>query len=446
MNISDDKITDGASADHGGDDMSDKPSTEARETELADKPVPKAQNDRKTTDVNVSADGNGVSASDGFVGEAVSLSVKAVAVALSVFIIILSILTVVMPLSAMRVFNKLGMSERALNSGARYIGYRTDKFNAEETDERGNFIKLASTPQLTDAEFTEALDVCINLSYKLTEKYAAEGDADSARYFADKLETYTRMYMSLSGVRGVSEKKNAASIASVPMLSMRPYVCDFEYDMMRLNYRARVYLGTTEYALYDSGRDGDCVQTLDNRSNTYANIVNKPESVVDGFVDYVGQLGEYLSIEFERMGVDGIVSESAAQKYRDKIDGAYFRLFVDPTQGFTYVYNNLKNFGEFAQAAVDYVPKTLDERLKQLHWLAVLSSTSSKLWYMAMLMYYNDGMYGVASAAVRDEYTARTCEMYHFVNIVEEDGKLFADNINDKYNSLLTEYINLIRA
>ncbi len=442
MNISDDKITDGTSVEYCGDEMSDKPSADASD----DKPVTIAMGDRKPDGGDGSSSVKASSGSDGFVGEAVALSVKAVAVALSVFMLILSILTVVMPLSAMRVFNKLGMSERAINSGERYINNRTDKYDAGGIDERGNFKALSATPQLTNSDFIEALDVCISLSYKLTEKYAKTDDVDSTRYFAQILEKYTRMYMSLSGFRGVSEKKNAANIAAVPMLSMRPYVCDYDYDMMRLNFRARVYMGATDLALYDSGYDGDCVQTLENRSNSYAGIVNKPESVIDGFVDYVGQLGEYLSIEFERMGVDGIVSEAEAQKYRDKIDGAHFRLFIDPTQGFTRVYNNLKNFGEFAQAAVDYVPKTLDDRLRQLHWLAVLSSVSSKMWYMAMLTYYNDGMYGVASAAVRDEYTARTCEMYHFVNIVEEDGKLFADNINDKYNSLLTEYINLIRA
>ena len=218
MNISDDKITDGTSVEYCGDEMSDKPSADASD----DKPVTIAMGDRKPDGGDGSSSVKASSGSDGFVGEAVALSVKAVAVALSVFMLILSILTVVMPLSAMRVFNKLGMSERAINSGERYINNRTDKYDAGGIDERGNFKALSATPQLTNSDFIEALDVCISLSYKLTEKYAKTDDVDSTRYFAQILEKYTRMYMSLSGFRGVSEKKNAANIAAVPMLSMRP--------------------------------------------------------------------------------------------------------------------------------------------------------------------------------------------------------------------------------
>lgn len=398
-------------------------------------------------------DTRGASPRGEFAEELIKISVKAAAVALSLVMLITSILTVAMPLSAMRIFNKLGMSERALASGGSYISARLDAYDANKTDELGNYVALSRTPELTDAEFIEALDVCIKLSYDLTEGSHKSGDVKSAAYFAERLERYTRIYASLNGVRTVNAKKDETNVLSVPMHAMRPYVYDYAHTVAVLNYRARIYLGELDRMLYDSGRDGDCVQTLANRSQTYGSVVEKPISVIDGFVDYLAQLGEYLSIELDKLGVESGLNELVVgSKYNMDGDSAErdpgfvmtsdtFSLFMTPTDGFTGTYNYLKNFREFAQAAVDFVPTTVDEHLHRLFWLRVMMTESRKLWDMSMLMYYNTEAYGgVGPASIRDEYVKNTCALYQFVEYEGRDRL-----ISEIYDIYFGQYLALYK-
>lgn len=380
---------------------------------------------------------------DSFSDELISVSVKAVAVALSLVILILSLLVVIMPLSAMRAYNKLGMSERALNSGDRYISKMLDDYGADSTDGAGNYMALSKTRELSGSEFVEALDVCSSLAYELMEQSFSDGDEASTVYFARKLEKYTRIYASLYGVRAVNADKNTANLAAVPSAAMRPYVYSYAHTVMVRNFRARVYMNELDGMLYDSGRDGECVQRMTTLSNTFSGLTNK-ETRLDEFVDYVDQLGEYISVELKRLGVSGSLNEAAVRdNYSGVMKGNEFSLFLTQADGFTDIYNQLKNFGEYAQAAVNVVPSTsaseLDNRLHQLYRLQILSSVSRKLWYMSMLTYFNADRYGVSAAKVREEYG--TCERYMWVKYKGRDALL-----SEVYQIYLEQYLALCNA
>lgn len=412
---SDDKINEDISASAGGD------------------PAPEAP-----------AEGNG----GAFAGELVKLSVKAAAVTLSVLILILSILTVTLPLQAMRVFNSLGMSERALNSGSTYVSRRIRSRDALGEDELGNLTGISADASLTDDDMVEALDVCIKLADSLMRGSYADGDMRSARYFAERLELMTRRYASLNAVRTVNANKNAVNIVNVPSVTMQPLVYDYAHTVMVLNYRARIILGgnALDRMLYDSGRDGDCVQTVTNRSNTYAGIVNRSDpDIIDGFVDYVDLLDEYLAFAFNKLGVTDRLNEAVfsatepqearekAYRYRHMLKDDELSLFITPESGFTPLYENLKSFRDFAQAAVDYNCDTTGDMLHRLYWLNALNSVSTRLWYMSMLLYYDQtDSYGNRDA-ILDEYG--TCELYKFV---EYKGRLV--ELEYVYTEAVKEY------
>ena len=367
-------------------------------------------------------------------GEAIAISVKAVAVALSLVIIITSILAVALPLSAMRVFNNLGMTERAFDFGARYISRELDGYGAD-TDDKGNYKSLAQAT--VDDGFVEALDVGIGLAYKLAEKYADKGDSASVAYYAEYLERYTRMYSCLKDFGRLTAEKDALRIAGVPTLAMRPYVYSYAHDMRVMNYRARAYLGETDSLLYNSRIIGDAVTTLDGMANTYTgqNPLDVTDAarradLLDDFTDYIAQLGTYLSVEFDKLGVSGSYTEGDMQNL------------------FSKVYERLKNFGDYSRAAYEFPVATFDERLRQLYWLQELSSASTKLWYMSMLLYYNRDMYGAAKTAIVDEYNRYgngdgTCARYRFV--WQEDapyGRLIAELYAQKFE----QYLSMIKA
>lgn len=427
---SDDKINEDISA-----------SSDDKEERAAERKAPAA--DRAESSAR-----DGAGGCTGIAGELVKLSVKAAAVTLSVVILILSILTVTLPLQAMRVFNSLGMSERALNSGGTYIERRLKAHDALAADELGNFTAIAAEASLTDDDMVEALTVCMTLSDSLMRRTEEDGDKRSARYFAEKLELFTRRYASLNAVRTVNAKKDAVNIVSVPSVSMQPLVYDFAHTVMVLNYRARIIMGgdALNYMLYDSGRDGDCVQTLSNRSNTFAGVVNKTDpDIIDGFIDYIDLLDEYLGYAYNKLGVTDRLNEAIfsatepeeardkAYRYRHMLKGDEFRLFITPEAGFTPLYENLKSFRDFAQAAVDYNCKDINDTLHRLYWLNVLNSVSTRLWYMSMMLYYDQtDSYGNRDA-VLDEYG--TCELYKFVNY---KGRLV--ELEYVYTEALKEY------
>ncbi len=387
---------------------------------------------------------------DGAEGSFIGVFVKTVAVTLSVVFLLLAILTVAMPLSAMRVFNRMGWSERALNSGDRYITHRIKKSDAAATDGLGNYIAFPAT-NLNDADMREAYDVCIGLSRGLMNSTAESGDMKSAQYFAKKLELYSRQYMSLGGIMTNNREKSVYDIENVPDIRMRPYVYDYSHTVMLDNFRARTYTGELDKMLYDSGRSGDCVIATQTLANTYetGSIPVSPQSaaaVIDEFVDYADQLGVYLSVKFDSLGLSARLDESnVPTEYSNILTGNEFELFITPTGGFTSIYNKLKGaFTRYAQAAADFNAVTVDDELHKLYWLQALNSASVKLWYMSMLLYYDKtGSYGLQRNAIKQEYSSNyTCEMYKFVlyDLGDGFGRQLTE-LSDVYNKCMKNYL-----
>lgn len=377
-------------------------------------------------------------------GELVALGIRVVAVALSVIMLILSILTVAMPLSAMRVFNKLGMSERALVSAERYVDGRMRGY--AETDTDGNYTDMGGAQSVVDDDFVEALDLCISISDALMSESEKEKDGASAVHFAEKLEKYTRIYASMYNNRVISASKDVFNVDNAPMLAARPYVCDRLHTVYTLNYRARVRTGALERMLFDYGRNGRCVILTDAFSNTFVGI-DKTNETLSWFIDYIGQLDEYLFYALDRLGIDTMseldfrlptAEHPEWGRYRDiELSGDEFALFVTPSGGYTGVYENLRNFGDWAQYAVDMNAVTADEKLTKLHYVNVISSVHMKLWYMSMLLYFHSDGYGATASKIRDEYRARTCENYGRVVYAGQDNLIeaFYDTFFNDYAS-----------
>ena len=135
----------------------------------------------------------------------VGVAVKSVAVTLALILLITSILAVGLPLQAMRTFNKLGMTARAVDFGERYISGVLDDYDAAITDDDGNYTVITKTPELTNDDFLEALYVCIQNSYRIMNDSFRAGDTDTCEYYARRVEKYTRMYSSLNGIGAVNK-------------------------------------------------------------------------------------------------------------------------------------------------------------------------------------------------------------------------------------------------
>ncbi len=392
-----------------------------------------------------------------FAAELAALSVKAIAVALSLVVLILSILSVAMPLQAMRVFNTLGLSERAMNSGDRYIRSRLDNYDADEVDDMGNYVKLAQTPALSDDDFVEALDVCIDLSGELADENFSDGDGKNAEYFARKLEMYTRMFSSLNGVRGICAAKDAASVSAMPSPVMHPAVYSYLHTLFVANFRARAIDGDLDKVLYNTNRDGESVTLLAERSRSLSGISSAlTEYTINAFVDYSAQLGEYISVELERLGIpEGIDESSVQEKFINVLDGSEFALFITPTSGYTdywtFLYNGNSTFTDYAQAAVDYSQPTygmqdeLDLLLKKLFWLQELNSASYRIWDMTILLYYSNTHYGVGSSQIVSEYTQnKNYDKFRHVMFDMGDGYgVRSVLISDVYRVLMERYVRM---
>lgn len=391
-----------------------------------------------------------------FTGELVSIAVKAVAVALSVILLLTCILAVAMPLSTMRIFNKLGMSARAVDFGERYIerelnsysgtysytdengNVRTGTAKATHTDSLGNYDVLSRTPELTNAEVMEAIYVCTNLSYNMMEEYYKSGDNKSGAYYAERVEKYTRMYLSLSDVNTVNAKKSESNINSMPLIAMRPYAYSYGHDIRAMNFRARSWLDKTECAM--SANSGVERLTVLNTTFWGLNIPedkSMAEQVLDNYVDYISCLAEYLDVEFLRAGVENDLSKSGkvgdrenvpvmseafvGANYNNVLSGGGFSLFVTRTDGFTPYFEFLKaRLHDYFQAAVDYTPddrlnNKTGEQLHQLYWLQAMSDVARKLWYMGMLINYSRDKYGVSMNAIKDEYSDNTFSNFQYV-------------------------------
>lgn len=446
-------------------------STDVSATALATETAEKKNDDNN--DNCVKPDGNGAeTARAGLdVGGLVAVGIKAIAVTLSVILLLTSLLAVALPLSAMRIFNKLGMTERAVDFGARYIVREIGAYDAEKIDDMGNFIGLANTPELTNDDFTEALYVCINNSYKLMNGYYENGKTARGEYYARLVEKYTRMYLSLNNVSGVNNTNSERDIAAMPLAAMRPVVYSYGHSVRTKNFRARSFLGETERAVFNSRINGNSVTELTTLSNTYYGLVldnASPASVMsalDDYVDYAGQIGEYLDVEFLRAGVERDLSKTERiyvkvvdewrevpvlsdtyiiEKYAGYLSGDEFSLFFAYDGKFSNIYNQLKRFNVYAQAAVDFTPSDannnkLDEQLHQLYWLNVLSNVARKLWYMEKLMYQSNINFGVSSAYIRDDYNA-----WQENTFVKYDGGLrqIWEVYNIKLNAYTAQYQN----
>ena len=382
-----------------------------------------------------------------FADELLTALFKTTFIALSLIAMLACIIAFALPLTSMRIFNSMGLNERAVDFGERYISRELKSHSsangrtAAYTDDRGNMSVLSQTPALTNNDFIEALYVCNRLSDKLMTESLKSGDMSKAEYYAERLEKYTRTYLSLNGLSAVSLKSDAKNIASVPA-AVRPVVYSYEHDMRLLNTKARAVLGDVSAMTYNNRSDRlGVMTTASERSerfygSTSDTLVGRV-ALLDEFVDYIDQLGAYLDVEFIRIGVETNLEKRFTVKESDReiiapvlsetfvrtkyfnnvLDGDEFTLFIMPREdltansnGYTRLYSQLSCFTRYAQWAVETVPEEENGALHQLYWLRVLSSVSRKLWYMEMLLYYNSQMLGLNHDAIQQAYP--TCERY----------------------------------
>ena len=397
-----------------------------------------------------------------FADDLISAIFKTTFIALSLIAMLACIIAFALPLTSMRLFNSMGLSERAVDFGEKYISRELKshkssdgKRTAAYTDKDGNMPVLTATPALTNDDFLEALYVCNNLSDKMMTESLKSGDEVRAKYYAERLEKYTRMYLSLNNLSAITLQKDRENIASVPS-AVRPVVYSYEHDLHVLNYRARAVLGKTNGMTYNNRSERLGVMTTPN-SRSESLYATMPDTVagrialLDEYVDYAAQLGAYLDIEFMRLGVDTdmrkVLNEPFVFKnYSNKLDGDEFSLFITPlkeatesSNGFTRLYNQLSCFTRYAQWAVDTVPPEENGKLHQLYWLRVLSSVIGKLSYMDMLLYYNSTNLGLNGQAIRDAYP--TCQRYDAVNYKGNMSIETSCQILDVYADKLAAYI-----
>lgn len=407
--------------------------------------------------------------------ELLSSIFKTAFIALSLIAMLACIIAIALPLTSMRIFNSMGMSERAIDFGERYIARELDahksadgKRTAAYEDANGNMPVLSATPALTNADFIEALYVCNRLSDKLLTESLRSGDNARAEYYAVRLEKYTRMYLSLNGLSAVTIKTNADNIASMPSPALRPVVYSYEHDMRVKNYRARAVLGKTGYMATAMSSSGAMI-TLSQFSETMygtetsANITQ----LLDNYIDYIDQLGAYLDVEFTRIGVETDLDKKFTVTFNGReitaslqseivvramygnniLNGGEFSLFVVPprdatstSNGYTRLFNQLVKFTQYAQLAVDTLPVGDDGELHRLYWLRVLSSVSKKLNYMEMLLYYNCERLGINGTAIRDAYP--TCDKYLMVDYTDPGMPgVNRYQISEVYRLKLREYM-----
>lgn len=370
-----------------------------------------------------------------FAGELVVFSLKAVAVALSLVILILSIITVAAPLSAMRVFNNMGMYERALNSGDRYIFSRLKSAGADKENAFGEYRALMTDAELSDGDMLEALDVCIGLSDKLMRKYA-DDDKKSSAYFADELDKYIRILFSLQNETDIMREKTKKRLEAFAP-AYRPLVYDYKHSLMTLDYEARVRSADGDKIatmFYDSNgatpsdRDESkfTMPATTQSHNLYSVVLNSDTAwntvmnYIDWFVDYVDQLGTYLDIKERALGLTKPISEVEANRdYLNALNGDEFSLLITPGGGYTRLYNELMgNSGvmdmsaranglmfKFGQLAYEFDTRGDSEiALHRLYWLRIINSTAERLWNMQMLLFRSRDMFGQNSTVVSDEY------------------------------------------
>lgn len=381
-----------------------------------------------------------------FIQELIGVAVKTVAVFLSLVVLITSLLTVALPLNAMRVFNKLGMTERAMNSGERYIQSRLVDRNAQTPDEDGWYSVLAGTSETTDDDFIESLTVSITLADKLMSENKG---TDSEKYFAEKLDKFIRIYMSLPDSYNISTQKSLENRNSVNA-ALRPYVYSYTHSLITLDYKARMAMGETDYILWNPIGNTNFITTLTERSQTFAGTLitdgtskNSKAQILDAFVDYIGALNTYL-VEIQRsLGVSGMLTESDTW-YRGVLTGSEFSVFITPEKGFTTVYGNLvsgiSSFTTYAKEAVEFPTTSTDEELRQLHWLKTLASFADNFTNLGRLLNYSSSVYGLYADDIINDYSTFVFDYLRIVNKTGS-GSVF---LSDEYNKLVAAYIQHI--
>lgn len=390
--------------------------------------------------------------SSGFASEVACFSIKVLAIALSLFALISSILIVAMPLSAMRVFNNLGMYESALNCGDTYITRRLENADADKPNSLGVYNKARAVRALSDADMLEALDVSIKLSDDLMRDYVGK-DQKSAAHFADRLDKYIRVYMSLYNENATSQKKSKALLDAMDPY-YHPFVYDYKHTLMTLDYAARVYSGDPEkldMMMRDTTGNEFMMSTLDQSHNLLALDVNAATdrqlqiTYIDWFVDYIDQLATYLAIRQKALGIKSTLNETVAQeKYTNVLNGKEFSLFVTPQSGFTTIFTQLKTiFPKYAQLAYDFDERGDNEsKLHRLYWLQVLTSASDRLWNMGVLLNYSRSAYGQNANKVYDEYGSWT---FHYLRMVvdgyDEDGDPIYRSLSGAFDEGLVDYV-----
>ncbi|MCH5153873.1 MAG: hypothetical protein J1F71_01540 [Clostridiales bacterium] len=418
----------------------------------------------KPSDNNQSSQLQAEAADTSFADDLLTALFKTLFVALSLIAMLSCIIALAVPLKTMRLFNSWGMSERAVDFGERYISRELNshksadgKHTAAYTEKDGDMPVLGATAALTNDDFIEALYVCITLSDRMMTAALKSGDESRAKYYAERLERYSRTYLSLNSLSGVSLKTDTKNIYSVPA-AVRPVVYSYEHDLRVLNYKARAVLGRTDNLPYNN-RPGEVMTTVTERAETMFGAKPLTDearvALIDNFVDYVGQLGAYLDVEFIRLGVETdlskakykldngasvtVLNEIVINKlYGNRIlDGDEFTLFIMPLKdvtetnnGFTSLFHRLSVFTQYAQWAVDTVPVEENGKLHQLYWLNVLSNVSKKLWYMEMLLHANMQVLGLNHDAIQKAYP--TCERYIHVKsgtLTRQISEVYADKL-----------------
>ncbi|MCH5350943.1 MAG: hypothetical protein J1F39_03130 [Clostridiales bacterium] len=383
---------------------------------------------------------------DDGIGDMIGFGIKVAAVALSVVFLLISILSVALPFSAMKVYNQLGMYDRALESGERFINARMREHRGWEiSSEIENYGYLYSVGELVgDEEFIEALDVCITLSDKLMRAQLKDKSISGAKYYAEKLERLTHAFISLSAE--TFTKRNSANIASVPYLQLRPYVYSYRHSIMKLNYSARAVLGTTDMLLYNVGRSDRPLTNIVERLNTFTGTVQKDSTLIDQYVDFIGELNAYLDYELGLLDLSGVsLDETTVRtKYNKILKGTEFSLFINEN-GFTDTYNRVgRTFTEYAQLAYDYDPTTqtdtMDARLHQLYWLQELGSFAEKMAGMQTLWNYNVYAYpGTVDEKIRDDYPS-----WEFRKTVYNGQQ--NQLISELYSILMDRYLSIFKS
>lgn len=470
MGVSNEQFTNGA---EGDTDITTRAVISDADAGVMPKIVPTSQalRDSESVKPEPSQHGGGHGGGQPFIGELFGVIFYTLFVALSFVSMLSATLVLMLPIDSMRIFNTLGMSERAVDFAERYILRELGRWNVSQSDALGNMTELSKISELDNDEFVEALNVTITLSNKLMTTYYHAGNAARGAYYAERLEKYTRVFLSLNGFGVRARELDYGNITSMPILSMRPVVYSFAHTLRVLNYSARAYLGKTNVIAYNHRTDSIGVMTelsqgATNLEATSDNIDGKTQ-LLDNFIDYIDSLCAYIDVELWRAGVivdvstrvdahsDGvvipnipIVSESAVKSlYFGKMKGDEFALFLTPrsdlsdiNKGYARIFNQLETyFPRYAQWAAEITPRSdgdiMSGQLHRLYWLRVLTEAWQKLWYMEMLMNYSFQNYGLNGTDIQTRYSV--CKS--FAN-VEYDGR--QDSLPDLYNRELEKYIS----